>query len=409
MAIIRIRLSVSRKEIYYGKTNISIHPDWWNTGKEEIKSRLLLPEGVSRDALNNSISKAKELVSSYYASHKGKLSGDWINMLLSGRMPENKDKSFFSIYENFIEDKKVSPGRRKHFKVLCNDLKRFSAVTGLDLSLDGFSQVAAFESFLRDEHNIQDLHESVYLDKKEIKPRGQNTINAKLKILSGFFSWCRDKKLTRNNPFDGYQWAGDVYGDPVPLLVEEVEILLNLSNLTPLQEKVRDMFCLQCFTGCRIGDFMSLKRENLTDDILSYIPEKTISDNPRRVYVPLPDRALRLIDKFSDPEGHLVPRLNVNGKSGYNKIIKKVFEIAGLTRPVTVINTVTRKPEISRLCDIVTSHTARKTFINSNYLETQDPNLISMMSGHSQNSRAFARYRNIDVDLLRKQIKKTFG
>jgi len=154
---------------------------------------------------------------------------------------------------------------------------------------------------------------------------------------------------------------------------------------------------------------MSLRRENLDGDILTYIPQKTIKDNPVTVYVPLSDKALGIVRKYDFPDGYIAPRMNLNGKDGYNKQIKKLFEKAGLVRPVAVIDTITRKPEMRRLCDVVTSHTARKTFINSNYLETQDPNLISKMSGHVRGSKAFSRYHGIDVDLLRKQIKKAFG
>jgi integrase len=60
------------------------------------------------------------------------------------------------------------------------------------------------------------------------------------------------------------------------------------------------------------------------------------------------------------------------------------------------------------MCDVVTTHTARKTFTNSNYIETQDQNMISKMTGHSKNSRAFDRYRDIDLDMLRKQVAKAF-
>ena len=83
--------------------------------------------------------------------------------------------------------------------------------------------------------------------------------------------------------------------------------------------------------------------------------------------------------------------------------IKFVLDFAGIHRMVTVLNPLTRQPEQKMLCDVATSHTARKTFIGNLYRQGKDPNLIASMSGHSEGSRAFARYRKID-DEMKKEL-----
>ncbi|MCC8119078.1 MAG: hypothetical protein LIP09_10095 [Bacteroidales bacterium] len=50
---------------------------------------------------------------------------------------------------------------------------------------------------------------------------------------------------------------------------------------------------------------------------------------------------------------------------------------------------------------MVSSHLARRTFIGNAYMKVQDPNLIGKMSGHTEGSHAFARYRNIEDSTLR--------
>lgn len=409
---VRIRLSDGRNRIYYGVSQIMVLPDWWNPEKEELKPRLLIPGQYSREDINSQIRKCKDRVDTWYRENPTEdLPPDWITRLLSGKM-EKEPEDFFQLYDRFMKERIVSEGRREHLKVIKGDLQRFSLLNDVQITLDNFPAIPQIEYFLREEYNLAKQHPNLYtVDGKrmKIKHRGQNTINYKLKIISSFFSWCRLNKLTRVNPFETYDIPADVYGDPIPLLVEEVNKLLSYQGLSVHLAISRDMFCLQCFTGCRIGDFMSLRRENLTDDLLTYIPSKTASENPQRVYVPLSDAALDIIERFGFPEGYIVPRMDVYGKSGYNQRIKELIKLTGIDRPVAIINSITRKPEMVMLSKIASTHTARRTFINSNYMETQDPNLISMMSGHSQNSRAFARYRNIDMDLLRKQIKKTFG
>ena len=62
--------------------------------------------------------------------------------------------------------------------------------------------------------------------------------------------------------------------------------------------------------------------------------------------------------------------------------------------------------EKKRLCDIASSHLARRTFIGNLYKETPDPNIIGKLSGHKEGSRAFARYRDIDDDMLTDLVSK---
>jgi integrase len=415
-ALIRLRLSAGRKCIFYGITPIEISPSWWNPEKEELKARLLLPGDASRDEINARIRAAKDTVLAHFLNNQP-TDKDWITSLLASAIPSNaKGRSadpvpdeatdVLTLFDRFIHERQVSPGRRRHLEVVRTMIDRFSRVNGKSYRADNFPGAAKFEEFLREEHTISLLHPAIY--PQALKARGMNTVNSKLKILSAFFHWARGVRATTNNPFDGYTFPREVYGDPVPLTTEEVNTLLQ-SDLSGAMATIRDMFCLQCFTGCRIGDFRELRKENLVDGVITYIPSKTVADNPTPVFVPLPEVALTIIERLGYPDGYLVPRINVTGKAGYSKKIKQMVEDCGIDRAVTVIDTLTRKPVTRMLSQVISTHTARRTFINSNYKQTQDPALIGMMSGHSPTSRAFSRYRNIDMDILKQQIKKVFG
>ena len=83
----------------------------------------------------------------------------------------------------------------------------------------------------------------------------------------------------------------------------------------------------------------------------------------------------------------------------YNQAIKRIFLAAGLTRPVTVLDPLTRQEVQRPLNEIASSHLARRTFVGNLYKQVKDPNLISKLSGHTEGSRAFARYRDIDEEM----------
>ena len=75
-----------------------------------------------------------------------------------------------------------------------------------------------------------------------------------------------------------------------------------------------------------------------------------------------------------------------------NKKIKAILKYVGIDRMVRVIDPKTREDVARPLYEVATTHTARKTFIGNLYKQVKDPNLIASMSGHTDGSRAFARY-----------------
>lgn len=66
---------------------------------------------------------------------------------------------------------------------------------------------------------------------------------------------------------------------------------------------------------------------------------------------------------------------------------------------VSVLNPVTREPEQKPLYQVASSHMARRTFIGNLYKQVKDPNLVGSLSGHTEGSKAFARYRDIDEEM----------
>ena len=90
----------------------------------------------------------------------------------------------------------------------------------------------------------------------------------------------------------------------------------------------------------------------------------------------------------------------------YNEYIKEIFRVAGITRLVYWRNPRTDRYELKPINEVASSHMARKTFVGTIYKEVKDPSLISRMSGHSENSKSFSRYRDIDDEDLKEVIGK---
>ena len=145
-----------------------------------------------------------------------------------------------------------------------------------------------------------------------------------------------------------------------------------------------------------------MTRANIVDGAVEYIAEKTKNQQPRTIRVPLNEKAKAILEKYSDLTPQLFPKINQNI---YNHQIKKILTLLGINRMVTVIDNTTRQPVQKPICEIATSHTARKTFIGNLYKKVKDPNLVAALSGHADGTRVLGRYREIDDDMKRELVK----
>ena len=232
--------------------------------------------------------------------------------------------------------------------------------------------------------------------------RSENSMSGSLYRIRTVIKWCIKRGLTRNNPFDQYQIARPMYGDPFYLTLEERDKVYyaDLSGMGATYPVYRDIFMFQCLIGCRVSDLNRLTKANIVDGFVEYIPQKTKMERANTVRVPLNQKARDILERYKDLENALLPRFS---HFGYNKKIKEILKYVGIDRTVIVLDPKTREDVAKPLYEVATTHTARKTFIGNLYRQVKDPNLIASMSGHSEGSRAFARYRKID-DEMKKEL-----
>lgn len=82
----------------------------------------------------------------------------------------------------------------------------------------------------------------------------------------------------------------------------------------------------------------------------------------------------------------------------------RIFRLCGITRIVTVLNSATCNEEKRSINEVVSSNMARRTFAGNLYKKVKDHNLIASMTGHKPGSTAFARYRDIDMDIKTEMV-----
>ena len=158
--------------------------------------------------------------------------------------------------------------------------------------------------------------------------------------------------------------------------------------------------------GCRVSDLYSLTPAKVVGDTIQYIAGKTKGEQPNTIVVPLNSRAKEILARYYDGErtnGALFPFI---AQQRYNDAIKDIFTLVGITRMVTILNTITDKEEQHPINEVASSHMARRTFVGNAYKKFKDPALVGSMSGHVDGSRSFARYRDIDLDIKKEVVKE---
>lgn len=305
---------------------------------------------------------------------------------------------FLPMFATYIENSRLSLERKKHAVSTMNHWQRFADKKKLTLTFDLVTPdlLRAFEKFL--------LSEKKVVKEKKVAARGLNTLHTIFAITRTFFNHTmKELKLQGiilQYPFESYTVPAEVYGTPVYLTLNERNTLFEAKIESERLAQVRDIFVFQCLTGARIGDMIKWNKSHVNNNVLSYIPRKTKEGKPVTVTVPLTLKATEILSRYDMPDNRLMPFIS---EQKYNDYIKELFEVVGLVRIVTRQHPTTREAENVRLCDIASSHMARRTFVGGLFGKI-DSAVISSMSGHVANSKAFARYYDVSKELQRSAI-----
>lgn len=327
---------------------------------------------------------------------------------------------FFLVFDDFIAKNDISDNRKRHYRVVYRALQRFEAYYKIMLSFDNITgeTLKNFERYLSEEHELKKRRKldrvfKKFPESREIHERSGNYIKDMMGKLRTFCRYAsgKMKEMPLNtpyftsNPFDVYSIGTPTpLGTPYFLTIEERNHLYHYELNSERLSIQRDIFIFQCLVGCRVGDLMRLTWDNVIGDDLHYIPAKTCKNNPKTIVIPLHEIALAIIKKHKKPGRRaLLPFVS---KQQYNEDIKSMLTLAGITRKVVIVDPTTGQEVSKHINDIASSHMARRTFVGNLYNKVKDPDLIGSLSGHVEGSKAFARYRAIDMSVKKELVSK---
>lgn len=331
------------------------------------------------------------IFSRWFAVLYDDLPSDWLQSVVDEFSAPKKSTrpTLTDVFEEYIIAKNIDASTQRQYRVLLSALTRFGGKRVWYIDGINVHDIEAFCAWFR--------REKVG---KEVTLRSQNTITGRVKKWRALMNFAVQRGYISFSPFAQFSIPTEVYGTPIFLTTDERNALYSFRDLSPAMTIQRDIFIFQCHVGCRVSDLLSLTKDNVTDDgFLQYIPQKQRRRVPITVRVPLSGVAKEIINRYADSNSEkLLPFIH---SVLYNRAIHKFMRTAGLDRTVMVLNKLTMQPEYKPLWEVCSSHTARKTFIEAMFRETKSERITSAFTGHTNGSRAFSRYTDVDDDMKR--------
>lgn len=174
---------------------------------------------------------------------------------------------------------------------------------------------------------------------------------------------------------------------------KEIQQLYELDlNLTEGLKTVRDLYVLQCYTGLRFSDlhkFMQNPRAYVKHtDGISYI-DITTTKTHQQLIIPLKPIALRILEdnnyKFGKKGGFSLQH--------YNTTLKKIAAHINFDDEIIVVRTIggKRTETVKKKHELISSHTARRSFATNAFLAGISSLQIRKITGHTTES-SFLHY-----------------
>lgn len=357
------------------------------------------------DVLEAEISR--KLVESHYYE-KNARSGEIIKegvvrAIAKFKGEEKKEKAFLAqtpteYFEKIVADMpnkivngtKISSGTLTNHRIALKRYKEFVNKRMFRDSFDNFNR--EFENKFRNYFIVE-------------KGQSPNTVMTTIANLKSWLNHIeKDGKIKLDSCFHSWKSKGEkvqsVYLTPIevnriydiqftPELKEEWNINFR-SNI----EQSRDYFIIACRTGLRLSDLGRLNTFNwdIEERVLMAFQKKTKA----YLTIPLASQVIELYNKYNGQ----FPKLT--DKSKYNRDIQKICRIAGIDNEVNIVKNVRGEieNEKKKKWEMVTSHTARRSFATNLYEILKNPYKVMYYTGHKTPDNFFKYIQYTQEDFV---------
>lgn len=377
---------------------ITIETKYWIDNNKWCKENKQYPDGY----LNNiQIKKYKDIIENVLAEFQKDLiiptqeifkksilkEIDAINEQDGGFVSEERQKEI-----NKIEESKKFVNYAQQFKDNCN--KKSNTLRSYQTTIN---KIKEYEREKKLSLKFEDITITFYNDFKKYlidKDCSKNYIGTIFKNILLFMGEAKEQKLCDFDKPKGFI-VDNEHADTISLDEKEISTIIEIKfteelikefypeikipNMTRKIKSLnieRDRFIIGYCTALRISDYSRIDDYNIEDNLIAIWTQK----KDKKVYIPIHYYLQEIIDKY---DGLKLPKIS---DQKHNVQLKEICKIAGITNPIrrTITKGGKRIEEIKPKCELVTSHTARRSGATNMYRNGIDLLYISRLLGHSK-------------------------
>lgn len=400
-ANIRVHFRLGNKFDCYALTGKKILPEYWRNGEKGESGKI---RDVAAYTEKNEMIRYLNDLRTYIENEETKvdekflINSSWLKTTIDRfNHPEKyqvKKITLFEFIEKFISDSKnrtnpatgriITRSTLLKYGTCFNYLKDFAKqqkrpIDFDDINLEFYDD---FVSFLNNRIKTQKLKDGTI--KKE-KGMAINTIGKQIAVIKAFMNAANEDGHTNNTNYKKKRFKIlSEETDAIYLNDQELERLyeLDLSD-NPKLDRVRDVFLVGAWTGCRFSDFHQVNPKNITNNFIKLKQHK--SDNI--VMIPLHQVVISILKKYNNN----LPRVLSNQKM--NEYLKELGQLAEYNQPFYKQQTIGGKRVSKKHIkwELFTTHTARRSFATNLYKAGFPSISIMKITGH-KTEKAFLKY-----------------
>ncbi len=218
--------------------------------------------------------------------------------------------------------------------------------------------------------------------KDKDKPYSRNYIARIVKLIKLKYAQAVREGLVMKSDVDSVSYSQETT-NAVYLSEDELRLIENV-ELPKRLDLSRELFLVGCYTGMRQGNYMHIDPAIHINKEKGFI-EAVINKGGPKVKIPIHRYIYKVLERHNGlPSSVDISRLNQN--------IKKICRIAGITERVEYRHTRggIEKIVVTEKCDLVSSHTARRSMATNLYLRNVSLRYIMAVTGHKTESQCLA-------------------
>ncbi len=370
---IRVRVSTGER----------IKPKYWNSKDHKVKK---VQEFEEAGNINTRLDTIEKNVMSTVRNHLNKngiikieaLKKELTELIRPKPIDEPDKMTFFRSIEQYIKNVNRSSRTKLSYGTTKAALERYSATLKKELGFDDINM---------------DFYEAFQRYSYEVEKFALNTFGDHIKKIKVFMNYANDKGYTTNQGHKHRKFR-TVEETPETIYLNEKELetlyKLDLSKNKKL-DRVRDLFIIGCYTGLRFSDLSQLTPDKFIKEG-TQLKLKTAKTG-EIVIIPLHWMIKEILKKYDGA----TPRILSNQKM--NEYIKLVAAEAEFNEKITIEKTSGRLTfdHIPEKWELVTVHTARRSFATNMYLADVPAISIMKITGH-RTERAFMKYIKVSQE-----------